>query len=315
LTEILKVPIEIYQNDDLQYVENLIKTKEILVYLYKEICHVDLISIFKEEIKKSSFNFEKFMMFPNIYNIFTVYLNRLFNAFASLNVNFNLEIKEYREILLKELNEIKLNFVEYKGGLFKNMLKFFEQFLRIVSLKIPIKNKNIFTIKQNSLFESKLNEIYSRTNTILKDLLILFESTGLIKYMQKDVDIMKKYKNEFEMKVDKQDYLIVKGNLNEILNGEDDDTLNCTLQLDDETFSTHYHIKMSYLEKILENNDLLMKKRKTENLELYEKNKEKKTVFKKLSLIEEKSLIRMRNNLKTTEPLSLNPAKLSFISN
>ena len=92
LKEILKVPIELYDVAEFERVEKMIQTEEILIHIYNKLKEIDLITIFREEIQKPNFDFEKFMMSPNIYNILSIYVTNLFNSFAGVNTIFSLEL-------------------------------------------------------------------------------------------------------------------------------------------------------------------------------------------------------------------------------
>jgi hypothetical protein len=247
LDSILKVPIELYLNksNDLSFVYNFINAKNIFCYLNKNLCSIDLMAIFTEVMKEPSFDFEKFMMQPKFYSVFSIYLQRLFILFANVNNMFNLEIPSYRGKLLINLDEIKEKYTMHTWDsiYFSVLINFFEKFLNLINLKVPVVNEENLKIEK-ILLDEKMNEIKCRVNFKLKELMDLFLCTGLGHYMSRDENLISKFESRVKLDKSKEEYLVL-SNVDNLELEEVEDKSSFSFDYLDER--KEYHIKMKYM--------------------------------------------------------------------
>jgi len=297
LKEILKVPIELYDVAEFERVEKMIQTEEILIHLYNKLNEIDLITIFREEIQKPNFDFEKFMMSPNIYNILSIYVTNLFNSFAGVNTIFSLELKEFRDALWNHLGFIKSEYNLRHAKFYRNLIKFVYKFFDLFNFEIPLEKCCDFD-QETQCFQIQIDLISSRTFKTLEKIMNKFESSGLIRYMQKDFPLSEyELRNLKSLECNKEDYFVL---------AEGD-------QIDK-------HVKFNYLKKIVEDNnqdigELLNKKRKNENFEDETQISNRMKCDRVKQIIPKKINTQIKiNNIFKSGSLSFIPDKISYIS-
>lgn len=249
LDSILKVPLELYLNKskDLNFIYNFINAKNIFCYLYKNLNSIDIIGIFTEVIKEPSFDFERFMMQPKFYSIFSIYLQKLFILFANINNMFNLEIPNYREKLLIYLDQVKVKYTMHTCDsiYFNVLLNFFEQFLNLINLRIPLKNEENLIIEKG-LFDEKMNEIKCRVDDKLIDLIDLFICTGLGHYMSRDENLLNKFESHLKFDMSKEEYVVL-SNVDKLDSEFEHFEDKSSFSLEYIHERKEYHIKMKYI--------------------------------------------------------------------
>ena len=297
LKEILKVPIELYDVAEFERVEKMIQTEEILIHIYNKLKEIDLITIFREEIQKPNFDFEKFMMSPNIYNILSIYVTNLFNSFAGVNTIFSLELKEFRETLWNHLGFMKSEYNLMNANFYRNLIKFVYKFFKLFNFEIPLEKCFDFN-QETQNFQIQIDMISSKTFLTLVKIMSKFESSGLIRYMQKDFPLSEyELRNLKSLECTKEDYLVL-----------------------DEGNQIDKHVKLNYLKKFVEDNnqnlgELLNKKRKYEKIEdeLQLSNKIKGDKIKQMMPKKINTQIKISSVINSGS-LSFIPDKISYIS-
>jgi hypothetical protein len=192
-------------NSDFEFLSKLIHNRDILSTLSKELNKIDLVDIFKTEIKSTQFNLEQYMKFPNFYNIFTQLSNSLFNAFSRVE----------RERLLTSFYEMKSRFdliqnEENDSLVYHTLLQFFFKFISTIDLQFIIDNDKAYKFDSN-MFSNKNIEIFDKSNVIMNELYKLFEATGFVEYLLRDINYNCVERRD-TLNISDNDYLVVDKN-------------------------------------------------------------------------------------------------------
>ena len=183
--------------------EKLCHHRDIYSHISKELYEIDLVDIFKKEIKNKQFDFEQYMKFPNFYNIFSIYVDRLLNIFSKTDMSRDQLLTSYYE-LKKIFNMRQVN--ETDGLSFNDILIFFEKFIKNENIIVYLESFQTIEEDRKYLFD-KSDEAINKSNVIMNELYKLFESTGLIHFLNRDIDYSR-YPFLNTIAFEKNDYLI-----------------------------------------------------------------------------------------------------------
>jgi hypothetical protein len=171
-------------------------------------------NIFKNEIKEC--DFESFMKFPSFYKIFQILIDKLFNIFTSLTKNSNYDEiinMNYRQEILSTYYHIKDKFNlrqnEFEGmEMFKSLLRFFEVFIDVIGLYIPLYSEKIDLARKE--FELKHLEILRKSNNIMNKLYHYFDETGLVQFLTSDFNYTIHYRDQKSVAITTGEYYVYK---------------------------------------------------------------------------------------------------------
>jgi hypothetical protein len=142
------------------------------------------------------------MKFPNFYNIFCLLSDSLFNAFSKIE----------REKLLPSFYELKSRFEliqneENDSLVYSTLLQFFTKYISTLDFQIIIDDEKVINSDREVLNNKNL-DILDKSSVVMKELYKLFESTGLIVYLSRDVKYGCIPKRD-TMAIDENDYLVI----------------------------------------------------------------------------------------------------------
>lgn len=188
LSEILKIPFELYKDEgkniifillllDTILIENLQISKRIIEELCSKTHLIQPASLLKTEFSKENNNFETFLINPNFYEIFVNIIASVYEAFMSAS-KYKTNFEIYKIFDYSTSVKVTYSYKQNKDSLFNYLKSCLEEF----NIFIPYDDQfNFYNL--SDIFINKNKEVKKKAFMSMNEILKLFKDYNITYYM------------------------------------------------------------------------------------------------------------------------------------